>query len=149
MIALLDENAVLEAAHSCYALALADEYENLGGRLSQVELHSWAQKLPAEEQLPIVYYYLGKIAQAWGYDVGLVFYHAGIVTPEQQECALRHLLLGCMGHGVSLADDHSKAIARAEAVLGRTFKLSPIYFEGVEWMELAMEAAAGLLEVAQ
>jgi hypothetical protein len=110
-------------------------------------LHGWADELPAEKQAPIVYYYLGKIAQAWGHDVGLVFYHAGIVTPEQQECALRYLLLGCMGHGVSLADDHSVAIAWAETVLGKTFDLSPIYFEGCEWMELAREAAAGLLGV--
>ena len=141
MIALLDSEAVLEAAHSCYAMELASECEERGGRFApRTELHEWAPELPAEVQAPIVYYYLGKISQAWGYDLGLVFYHAGIIGADEQERALRHLLLGCQGHGVSLADDYAEAISRAESVLGKTFKAAPIYFEGCEWRELAREA---------
>jgi len=146
MIALLDNQAVLEAAHSCYALALADEFEELGGRIApRTELHAWAPRLPNEKQLPIVYFYLGQISQAWGADVGLVFYHAGIEGADVEN-ALRYLLLGCQGHGVSLADDFAEAIGKAEAVLGKTFKLSPIYFEGCEWRELASEAAAEMID---
>lgn len=145
MIALLDKQDVLEAAHSCYALALADEFEELGGRIApRTELHAWAPRLPDEKQLPIVYFYLGKISQSWGADVGLVFYHAGIEGADV-ETALRHLLLGCQGHGVSLADEFAEAIGKAEAKLGKAFKLSPIYFEGVEWRELAQEAAADMI----
>lgn len=114
MIAMLDQHDVLEAAHSSYALALADEFQELGGRIApQTEIHSWAPRLPDEKQLPIVYFYLGKISQAWGADVGLVFYHAGIDGADV-ETALRHLLLGCQGHGTSLADEFAEAIGNDE-----------------------------------
>jgi hypothetical protein len=135
---MLNSEAVLEAAHACYALAYANEAEELGRSFSQQDITEAVDKLPAEKQAPIVYYYLGRIAEAWGHDIGLVFYHAGI-GEDEQERALRHLLLGCMGQGISLADDHSEALAKAEAVLGRTFKPSPIYFEGTEWLDLAIE----------
>ena len=140
METLLDKQAVLEAAHSCYALALAEEFEERGGRFEpRTELHEWADKLPDEKQLPIIYYYLGRIAQAWGYEIGLVFHHAGIVGAAEQERALCHLLLGCQGHGVSLADDYREALALAEDKLSRTFKPAPIYFDDMAWRDLAID----------
>jgi len=69
---------------------------------------------------------LGAIGAAWGHDVGLVFYHAGLIDDAADP--LYYLLMGCYGHGVCLGDNHEGALERAEGVLG---SLIPVTFEPV------------------
>lgn len=136
--ALLEPSAVYEAAHTLFSLAYADEWEERGGVISRrTVLTSWVPKQSAEVYLPIMWYLIGRVEQAWGMPIGLVFYHAGIHSTKDQEHALSDLMLGCHGHGVSLGDDFSEAIGQAESILRRTFAISPFSDEGNYWRELA------------
>ena len=84
--------------------------------------------------------------QAWDFDPGLVLHVMGITSDDMvgQTLALYRLLMGCLGHGVSLADEHGERLDRASEVLlcleGGSFDAIPFEFEGSEWYELAREA---------
>ena len=141
---MLPNAVVLDAIHSCYALECISVEEEYGSAPSGVDISSHYPMQPAEVMLPIAWRYLGRIEQAWGYSIGLVFHHMGLETEEDQAHALTDLLLGCMGHGVSLSDDYEGAFAAASAILNRWapdrhLKPRPIHWEGSELRELAEE----------
>ena len=50
------------------------------------------------------------------------------------------LLMGCLGHGVSLAGEHGEKLDRASEVPGGSLDRCPFFAEGDEWDELAREA---------
>jgi hypothetical protein len=117
---LLDRTAILNAIHLVFANEYASRADEAGVRLPtryEGSLEKWAPRLCDEDLLPFAWYIIGKVEQAWGYSVGLVFHHAGITSPEDQEHALGDLFLGCQGHGVSLADDFSEHLEKAAGVL--------------------------------
>ena len=67
---------------------------------------------------------IGAVSVAWQQDVWLVFYHMGLRTDEEQANALYYLVMSVFGHGISLDDDHSEMLARAEQKLGGSFPAS-------------------------
>jgi hypothetical protein len=150
---LLDRTALLNAIHlvfaneyaDCADEARTDALDRFGGSVGEN-----APRLADEELLPFAWYIIGKVEQAWGYSVGLVFHHAGITSPADQEHALGDLFLGIQGHGVSLADDFSEHLEKAAGVLLKTnrfgdgrgpteFDAAPIYDEMDELGDLAAE----------
>lgn len=145
---LLEPLAVLEAAHTVFSMAYAsevEEYETDTGDMSfgptpGGNLCDWAPRQQPADILPIVWYLIGRIEQAWGAPVGLVFHHGGITSLADQEHALSDLLLGCLGHGVCLADDYSEHLAKAEDVFEQFLDPTPIDTEGEGLRRLA-EAA--------
>jgi len=79
----------------------------------------------------------GQCSHAWKHDVGLVFYHMGLQDNEEEKIkALYHLLMGCFGHGLGLADfsyERGDILEKAEGILGRIiaveFKPAPCHFD--------------------
>lgn len=139
-MSLLHEEAILSAAHACYASVYADELESRGGSFSPgSEITEQVDSLPPQVQFPIAWRYLGRIEQAWGRDVGLVLHHMGLRAVAEQSTALFLLLMGCMGHGVGIRDEWDEKFDRACGKLGlEDADESPILFEPEEWRELAV-----------
>lgn len=75
---------------------------------------------------------IGRVDQAWGCEVGLVFYHMGLETDEEIGNALFYLVMGCLGEGVSLADDHGELLEKAGKILHKEFVNVPVHI-GSEW----------------
>jgi hypothetical protein len=142
MFGLLNRQAMLDAAHDLYTVSYQWAEEEAG-----LPASDWRDvpRLTDDVQLPIIAFYLGRVHQAWGYDPGLVFHHMGLRHDDVQGQALAiyRLLMGCLGHGLSLADDHGEWLDRASEVLlnltGGAFDPVPFQFEGSEWEELARE----------
>lgn len=65
---------------------------------------------------------VGEVSHAWGDDVFLVFHHMGLKTDEDNGLALFYLIMGCLGHGIGLADDYSERLEQANAILKRLDK---------------------------
>jgi len=78
---------------------------------------------------------VGRVSEAWGQDVGLVFYHMACQTDDEKEDALHYLLMGCFGHGVGLWDNYSTALEHAGKVLGREFDDAPIHVDDNELLD--------------
>lgn len=145
---LLEPLAVMEAAHTVFSLEYANAVEDCEEEPIDRSLlpppgaclSDWAPRQLPAAIMPIVWYLIGRIEQAWGVPVGLVFHHGGITSLADQEHALSDLLLGCLGHGVTLADDYSEHLSKAETALKRPFDPSPIDTDGEPLRRLA-EAA--------
>jgi hypothetical protein len=138
------EDALPEAAHTLYACAYADYLENEG-----YDQLAWSGKnlltvVPRNPKaVDLVRPILAKIDAAWPKPVAEVFEAGGITKPEDVEHALSDLLLGCAGHGVSIFDDFTDALSRAEDALDVVFgHSSPIYHEDYEFQELAADEIA-------
>jgi len=133
---LLDLDAIRGAIHTIFAGEFASEAEERGhrlpGRVEFSNLEQWAPRQPDAFLLPVAWHLLGRVEQAWGYSVGLVFHHGGIKSASDQEHALSALFLGIQGHGVNLADDFEDELERAAGVLlglqGETWKFDPAPF---------------------
>lgn len=138
-MSLLHRQALLTAAHACYAAVYADEYEGLGGKFHPCcSIFDQVARLPDSTQLPIIWRYVGRVEGAWGRDLGLVLYHMGLTTADQQGHALSLLLLGCLGHGVGLCDEWAEGFEAACEKLGIAGAAeSPILFEPAEWRDAA------------
>jgi hypothetical protein len=96
-----------------------------------------------DEILWITAYQAGRVAQAWGYDPGLVFYHGGI--PEGDEStALYYVLMSCLGHGTGIDDRYPDAMDRASDILNRlsggSIAETPFYDEMADLMDLVYQA---------
>jgi hypothetical protein len=139
MIGLLNKKALAEAAHDLYTIFYQDAEQEVG-----LPASDWRDVPHLDDalHLPVIAYYLGRVHQSWGYDPGLVFHHMGIDADDDhaQALVIYRLLMGCLGHGVSLEDDHAEALDQAGEVLGRHLNASPIDFEGREWADLASDA---------
>jgi hypothetical protein len=73
---LLDRTALLNAIHLVFANEYAGCADEGGIHLPtryEGSLEAWAPRLADEELLPFAWYIIGKVEQAWGYSVGLVF----------------------------------------------------------------------------
>lgn len=140
MDTLLNPDAILETGRDLYTESRyrAEEEIGLASQYRDVEFPD------DQEILSRMWWLIGRAEQAWGYSVGLVFHHAGITSQKDQCDALRHLFMGCAGHGVSLADEWDDHIDRAEQVLGSLipvhFDRSPFdYEDSAVWGEIAAE----------
>lgn len=144
MIGLLNEEALAQAAHDLYTIFHQNAEQEVG-----LPASDWRDvpRLDDAVHLPVIAYYLGRVHQAWCYDPGLVFHHMGIdaANDKAQALVIYRLLMGCLGHGVSLEDDHAEALDVAGEVLGKPLDPTPIDFEGREWAELATEAVQHVL----
>jgi hypothetical protein len=141
----LSATALLNAAHNLYALAYISEWENRGNPSpSQVKIEEWAPQLNEELRprlLSISAKYLHAIEAKWGKSVAEVFAVAGIITEESQAHALTDLFMGCDGHGVTIFDDFAESLCQAEEQLDIIIgSRSPLYWEGMDWTDLAGEA---------
>ena len=138
-MSLLHHEAVVNAAHTCWASVYASEFEERGGRFSPgCCICDEIEPLKDADQLSIIWRYIGRIEEVWEHDVGLVFWHMGLRSVAQQSHAMSLLMLGCMGHGVGLNDEWAEEFERACETLGMVgADESPILFEPEEWRELA------------
>lgn len=85
---------------------------------------------------------VGAVEHAWGDSVFLVFYHMGLQKHEEQAKALFYLITGCLGWGISLADDYGEHLEKAAKVLGAfrpqptVYDTSPVNFdEGTDFTQ--------------
>ncbi len=139
----LDKQVLLGAAHYLYAHMWAQELENRGHHFAAgTDLYEACPDLPEEVQLPVINRYVGRVEGVWGVDVALVFHHMGL-NEKDQERALSHLLMGCLGTGLSIHDDYHDALCRAAGVLNNdriNAPRAPFYFEGEEWRDLVEDS---------
>ena len=154
MFNLIGLDVVLEVGHAMYASAYMSECEERDVTIPKTE--DDVPKLSDHDILPIMAYYIGRVDQAWGYSVGLVFHHMFSTSSSttmqldrhDRVQALFHLLMGCIGHGLSIADDYGDLLDRAGEVLGGykpiVFSPTPFQTEGTEWSELASNQMDGL-----
>lgn len=131
------KEAALEAAHSAWSATWADYYEENGGSLSQVEITDVAPRLDDEIQLPIIFRMIGKIENAWGFSIPILFHHMEINNVKEAGDALFSLIMGCLGHGISLADEYDHIFDEACIKLtGELKKISPVYLNSDEWIDI-------------
>jgi hypothetical protein len=140
---LLDRQTILDTAHELYIVSVGSRMSELGMRIPR----EWADQLEMvprlddADQLAKMWRIIGRVEQAWGFDVGLVFHHGAI----DQNRGLFYLVMGCMGHGVSLADDFGDNLDKAGEILAcglgapKVFDPSPIYIDD-PWMDAAETA---------
>ena len=142
-MSLLTRDAVLEAAHDLWCVFVNDRWDEIGRKRAREypPFRAMVKPLPKATQLETMWRVIGRVEQAWGYDVGLVFHHAGI----EQATGLYYLIMGCLGHGVSLADDYGDNLDKAAHILGKRFDTHPIDCEGTDWFDLAEERYAGVI----
>jgi hypothetical protein len=117
---LLDLDAIRGAIHTIFAGEFASEAEERGHTLPcgpGSSLDGWAPEQDDSIMLPFAWYLIGRVEQAWGHSVGLVFRHGGIESARDQEHALTDLFLGLTGSGVGLEDDFSEHLEKAAEVL--------------------------------
>lgn len=147
MSTLLDRQEVLQAAHELYCVSVATRLDEIHRRNPYPQqwdcFCEWVPRLADDIQAAIIWRLIGRVEQAWGYDVGLVFHHMGIPTTQQVR-PIYYLMMGCMGHGVSLADDYTELLDKASEILNRHsggfFEAAPIDFEEIDWREHAEDA---------
>lgn len=109
-------------------------------RLGDEDIKRWLESVMTPEikleLVATIAYLVGNCSRAWRHDVGLVFYHMGLDNEKEKADGVYYLLMGCFGHGISLADysyDRHEALEKAEAKLSSispvTFEPSPCYFD--------------------
>jgi hypothetical protein len=142
-MSLLHRGDVLQAAHELYCVAVNNRWDDLHWKRPREwdEFVAGVPRLDDLEQLEIMWRRLGRVEQAWGHEVGLVFYHMGYRDEGTQARPLFYLFLGLMGHGISLADEYEDDLTRAGEVLlrwrGGSFGPAPFYDDIDEWFEAA------------
>jgi len=136
----LDASVVIDASQMVFSLFWADASEVRGKSLGGCAVNDVAPRADENELRAIMQRYIGRVENAWGVDVALMFHHMGL-EGEDQVNALCDLMLGCLGHGVSIESHYDDAFARAKKILrGEHLRAAPTCFEGCEWRELAEEA---------
>ncbi len=71
---------------------------------------------------------IGEISNAWKVDVGLVFYHMGIIDDvDQAGDTLYRLIMSCFGHGISISLDEE--FDKAMDILKSEHDVSPVSFD--------------------
>jgi len=154
---MLDNELVLEAAHTPFTSLFADEYEEATGKSYHPgnELTSLTPRCKGEAReqlLALAWQAIGRIEAAWGQNMWLVFHHMGIVDrKEDVVSALGSLLMGCHGHGVGIDDDYSEAREKASDILEphrseRRIKDHPCHIDDSKWRELAANEVAKYLK---
>lgn len=140
---MLNLNAIRDAVHALFTseyASLADQKRiQMPNGQSGVTLEEWTPRQADEIMLPFAWWLIGKVDQAWGHSIGLVFRHAGITEEADQRAALTLLFLGISGSGAHLREEevYADGLARAEAILHRQFDDAPCYVEMSVLYELA------------
>lgn len=120
---LINHAALMAATHGLYALEYNSECDELGIDLVKEagtrQIEDMMDRLLDELLMPVAYRLVGQIEGAWGTDLGLFMVHALPLnrTEEEEEHFLSDLFLGVNGHGVTVWDDFSEEIVRAEDIL--------------------------------
>lgn len=147
-MSMLRRDQVLQAAHELYCTSVQSHLSERRIRNPYPQdwegFTRWVERLPDCDQLATTWRLLGRVEQAWGYDVGLVIHHMGIPA-ERQSDVIYYLLLGCAGCGLGVDDHFSEELERAGDILLRhsdrtAFDATPFTFEEVEWREAAESA---------
>lgn len=122
-------DVMAEAGHVLFADAYARHAEEDGHSYSQCDICEVIKPESQSQIVPVVANYIGHIEEAWGFSVPLVFYHMGIVDSDDETRALADLLLGCLGHGVSLNDRFADALDEASNKLGHKLEAAPTHLD--------------------
>ena len=111
---LLKKEAITQAARDLLVLSIEEEIEN-GAEFIPADVpdethcaNSLADGIienHADDVMFAMGFMIGSISQAWGHDVGLVFYHMGLEDADDQAEPLYRLLMSCFGHGIAIDDD--------------------------------------------
>lgn len=135
----LSDDVMARAGQNFFAAEWASAREEAGFRFrAGTEI---TDECPAQDEarlLELVHPYVARLAIAWGMGVGEMFRLMEI--PEQRWAdALYYVLMGCRGHGISLADDFGKNISIAEDKLGKSIDPSPFDSEFTGFYDLSAE----------
>ena len=143
----LDVAIELGVAHSLYADEYRRAWTDIGGHVpAGICVENFAPPLPQAALLPLIRPYLRRLEQAWAAPLPrLLGADMGLKKSEWEEAILR-TFMACMGHGISLLDDHGKALERAERILGRTIRHAPFDSEFVEFLHTAEDTVQQELE---
>ena len=107
-MAILTKHAIYDAAHDLMIMAveleLDDEDANctLPGDTPE-GLVECIIRDHADDVMLTMGIIIGKIENAWGHSIGLVFHHMD--CGKEHSSLLYRLIMGCIGHGISLDDD--------------------------------------------
>ncbi|HEY3331950.1 MAG TPA: hypothetical protein VGK19_18100 [Capsulimonadaceae bacterium] len=129
-------------AHALFALEFVGELEGHDYDLSAFsgkDLATMVEPLPDARLLPVLGHLVGQVEGQWGVSITVVFSHMSLDTEAEKFTALLDLCLGCLGHGVSIADSHQERLTSAEAVLGRPLPPCPLATDYEGFSELAQE----------
>tara|TARA_Y100000034_G_scaffold127470_1_gene180290 strand:- start:86 stop:592 length:507 start_codon:yes stop_codon:yes gene_type:complete len=148
---LLAKDAILAAARDLLIHAIQDEIEDVDANASlpgdddnQHTVDSLADGIienHADDVLLTMGLMIGAIGQAWGSEVGLVFYHMDLRDADDQAEPLYRLIMSCIGHGIAIDDDGpsgpmATAFDNAGRILcnvvgdkGKRFDHSPVNFD--------------------
>lgn len=152
---LINKESIIEAARKLIKNCILDEIEDADAHASLREEFDNADDLVdhiMEHQLDDVMFQMGlmmgAVNQAWGYEIGLVFHHAGFLTRSDEYVGklLYRLFMGCFGTGVSLVDDQQEddGLKKSAEILltlkeKKKFDPSPVRFEQCEMTNVLVE----------
>jgi hypothetical protein len=148
---LLEPEIVLEAARELLRHAIVDVVEDEDSTAALCDgddVYDLTNRIISDHRDRVLYvmgYLVGRISEAWGCDVALVFHHMGLANhlldDTQQVDMLYRLLMSCFGHGIAIDDDGPRGL-RAKAFdaagkkllnlsqdAGNRFDPTPLYFE--------------------
>lgn len=141
MNSLLAPEAILQAAHLCYAAEYAGACEEQGISIPPgTRLDHWVPRCPnSTPHLEIAWRLIGRIEGQWGAELPLLFYHAGWRSTEAQIRPLFHLFMGAIGHGLTIWDDYEVPLTHAAQILGVSLDPAGLHqdWAGEAWRELA------------
>lgn len=133
---LLTDAVLADAMRTVYADVYASYVERVGIDLnfSGCEITTtidYRDGLDAD-LLPVGWDWVAKIERVWGRTIDQVFEAMGFTPGDDLGKHLWHLFAPCLGHGVSLADDHDDDVETAAKALGLDAEKirHPIYLDG-------------------
>lgn len=139
---ILQKEAIINAARDLMTMAIDLETEEEGCSLPEDMDADLILENHADDVMLTMGIIIGKIENAWGYSIGLVFHHMGFTDVEDQSRLLYRLIMGCMGHGICLDDDGpsgpvATGFDNAGRILlnivtdtGKRFEASPVHLDG-------------------
>ncbi len=140
---MLSDKVLLDAGHYLYSLHYANTFEEHGGRYSPgSEISNCVNAAPPERLLPIMRHYEEKLAAKWGKPVEEVAELLDMGDHQGQVDFVYLTLMQCMGHGVSMHDDHKENLDLYQERTGDQLDTAPFHTEMNRLSDLAHEYLA-------
>jgi hypothetical protein len=127
-----DSVLISEATQSLFASSYADAIENAGGRFpSGARIEEYTPDHP-ETAETVVRGWIAQVESAWRFPIPVVFAAMGLDDSDDLSSALYYLVMGCVGHGVGLWDDHSDSLDDASRILGVKLDAAPVNLDSCD-----------------
>lgn len=133
----LSDQQVADVGFRLYCLAYADRAEEGGASFAGCELTKVVPRPARPDLIRITLPYLRHLEEAWGRRLETIFLDLEIYTARAEVDALADTLLGCWGHGVTLADRHDEQLTLYQQRTGRLLDPAPFHGGFQEFYDLA------------